>query len=284
MSKESLETYALAHGLKPMGVRAPLFAYLREAWQRRDFAWTFAVLNQEAENSRTRLGAWWGLLVPLLQSLIYGLIFGVILGSTRAPNFIPFLVVGVFLFTFISGAFQTGASSITGNTGLLKSISFPRITLPLSATLRQLLALMPTLLILFAVVLVFDRAVKWEIFYLPAIVALMFGFGFGVALITARLTVQIRDLTKLLPFLTRILFYVSGVFYTPAHLGINDSIFGFLVSINPIFSLLSLARGALVTGYSVNASDWINATIWTAAVLVIGIIYFWRAEERYGDD
>lgn len=284
MSKESLETYALAHGLKPMGVRAPLFRYLREAWTRRDFAWTFAMLNQEAENSRTRLGAWWGILVPLLQSLIYGLIFGIILGSTRAPNFIPFLVVGVFLFNFISGSLQTGASSITGNVGLLKSISFPRITLPLSAAMRQLLGLLPTLLIMFAVVAIFDRSIKWEIFYLPLIIALMFGFGFGVALIAARLTVEVRDLTKVLPFLTRILFYVSGVFYTPAHLGLNDSIFGFLVSINPVFSFLSLARGALVTGYSVNASDWINASIWTVVVVVVGIVYFWQAEERYGDD
>jgi len=284
MSKESLETYALAHGLKPMGVRAPLFKYLREAWMRRDFAWTFAMLNQEAENSRTRLGAWWGILVPLLQSLIYGLIFGVILGSTRAPNFIPFLVVGVFLFNFISGSLQTGASSITGNAGLLKSISFPRITLPLSAAMRQLLGLLPTLLIMFAVVVIFDRSIKWEIFYLPAIIALMFGFGFGVALVAARLTVEVRDLTKVLPFLTRILFYVSGVFYTPAHLGLNDSIFGFLVSINPVFSFLSLARGALVTGYSVNASDWLNASIWTVVVVVVGIVYFWQAEERYGDD
>lgn len=284
MSKESLEAYARANGLTPMGVRAPLLPYLREAWLRRDFAWTFAVLNKEAENSRTRLGAWWGILVPLLQSLIYGLIFGVILGASRAPNFIPFLVVGVFLFNFISGTLQSGASAITGNAGLLKSISFPRITLPLSAAMRQLLNLLPTLLIMFAVVLLFDRTIKWEILYLPAVLALMFVFGFGIALIAARLTVQIRDLTKLLPFLSRILFYVSGVFYTPEHLGLEDSWFGVLVSVNPVYAFLSLARGALVTGYEINATDWITASVWTVAVLIFGIIFFWRAEERYGDD
>lgn len=284
MSADNIESYALANGLKPVGVRAPLFTYLREAWTRRDFAWTLAVYSKEAENSRTRLGAWWSLLVPLIQSLIYGLIFGIILGSSRAPNFIPFLVTGVFLFNFVSGSLQTGASSITSNTGLLRSISFPRIALPLSAVMRQFLNLLPTLPILFVVIIVFDRAVKWEIFYLPAVIALIFLFGLGIALIAARLTVQVRDLTKLLPFITRMLFYVSGVFYTPTHLGLGDTFFGTLVAINPVYAFMSLARGALVTGYEVSAMDWVIAGAWSAVVLVVGLVYFWRAEERYGDE
>ncbi|MEN9740584.1 MAG: hypothetical protein RLZ72_850 [Actinomycetota bacterium] len=284
MTSDGLESYALANGLKPMGVRAPLGQYLREAWIRRDFAWTLAVLGKEAENSRTRLGAWWSLLVPLIQSSIYGLIFGIILGSHRAPNFIPFLVTGVFLFNFVSGSFQTGASSITSNSGLLRSISFPRIALPLSAVFRQVLNLLPTLPIMLVVILIFDHILKWEIVIMPAVIALLFLFGLGIALIAARLTVQVRDLTKLLPFLTRMLFYVSGVFYTPAHLGLGETFFGTIVAINPVYAFMSLARGALVTGYEVHAQDWAIAGVWTAVVLVFGVVYFWRAEERYGDD
>lgn len=281
---ESLESYAHAHGLKRMGARAPLFTYLAEAWRRRDFAWTLAKLSKEAQNARTRLGAWWSLLVPIIQSSIYGLIFGLILGSSRAPNFIPFLVTGVFLFNFVSGSFSTGASSITSNAGLLRSINFPRIALPLASVFRQLLNLLPTLPILLIVVLIFDRTIKVEILYFPLVLTLLFFFGLGVAFIAARLTVQVRDLSKLVPFVTRILFYVSGVFYSPLHWGIDNPIFNAVISLNPVYAFLSLARGSLVTGYEVVAQDWLVAGGWTLAVLVFGIIFFWRAEERYGNE
>ena len=283
MHSESVEQLAARTGLKPIGVRPPLGAYLRETWLRRDFIWTLAVLTREQQNARTRLGAWWTLLLPLIQSSVYGLIFGVILGASRAPNFIPFLVAGVFLFTFVSGAFSTGASSITGNQGLLNSINFPRIVLPLSVVVRQFLNLLPTLPILLVVVIIFDHAVKWELLYLPLILALLLLFGFGVALIAARITVEVRDLNKLVPFVTRVLFYMSGVFFSPESLGITNPVFVALVHYNPVYAFLSLGRGAFVAGYDVTLFDWAVAGGWTLLVLVVGVLFFWRAEERYGE-
>lgn len=281
---ESVETYAAANGLKRIGARAPLLTYLAEAWRRRDFSWAMASLTKEAQNARTRLGSWWSLLVPLIQSSIYGLIFGVLLGSHRSENFIPFLVTGVFLFNFVSGSFSSGASAISSNAGLLRSINFPRIALPLASVFRQLLNLLPTLPILFAVVLIFDFNIKWQILLFPVVLVMLFLFGLGVALIAARLTVQVRDLSKLVPFVTRILFYMSGVFYSPASLGITDPIVNAAVSLNPVYAFLSLARGTLISGYEVLAWDWLVAGGWTFAVLVFGIVYFWRAEERYGNE
>lgn len=283
MHSESVEPLAEHSGLKPIWVRPPLGAYLRETWVRRDFIWTLAVLTREQQNARTRLGGWWTLLLPLIQSSVYGIIFGLILGSSRAPNFIPFLVAGVFLFTFVSGSFSTGASSITSNQGLLNSINFPRIVLPLSVVVRQFLNLLPTLPILLVVSIIFDRAIKWELLYLPLILALLLLFGFGAALIAARITVEIRDLNKLVPFVTRVLFYVSGVFFSPESLGVTDPVFVAFIHYNPVYAFLSLGRGAFVDGYEVTLFDWAVAGGWTLVVLVVGVIFFWRAEDRYGE-
>ena len=281
MSTENLGAYARAHGLKAMGSRPPYLEYLRETWRRVEFAWTLAALNKEAENAHTRLGAWWMLIVPIIQSSIYGLIFGIILGSLRAPNFIPYLITGVFLFSFISGSFATGASSITGNQGLIRSINFPRMVMPMSAVFRQFINLMPTIPVLVVIVVIFCQAIKWQIVILPVILAMMVLFGFGIALIAGRLTVQIRDLSKLVPFVTRIMFYTSGVFFHPSHVGLTGGWVETILNLNPIYCFLSLARGTLVTGYELEARHWLVAGLWTLGVVVVGSIYFWRAEERY---
>lgn len=281
---DTTEDYANEHGLRRIGARPPFFWYLREAWQRRDFAWTMAYLSRESKHARTRLGVWWSLLLPILQSLIYGLIFGVLLGSHRSPDFIPFLVTGVFLFNFVSGSFSAGAASITANSGLLRSMHFPRIVMPASAVLEQFLNLLGTIPLMLIVVLAYDFSFSVEFLYFPLVIVMLALFGFGVALIASRLTVDVRDLSKLIPFVTRILFYMSGVFYNPAKLGIDNPFIVGAMELNPVYAFLSLARGALLAGYEVTTFNWLVASGWTIGVLVFGMVYFWRAEERYGND
>ncbi len=281
---DTIDEYAGEHGLRRIGTRPRLGNYIAEAWRRREFSWTMALLSRRSRHARTRLGVWWSVLLPLLQSMVYGLIFGVLLGSHRSPDFIPFLVTGVFLFTFVSGSFSAGALSISANAGLLRSINFPRIVLPVSAVVEQLLNLLGTLPILFVVALAFDLSVKVEFLLFPLVIALLALFGLGVALIASRLTVDVRDLSKLIPFVTRILFYVSGVVYNPERLGIDNPIIGGAMELNPVYAFLSLARGTLIAGYEVTIFHWIVAGSWTLVLLVLGTVYFWRAEERYGND
>ena len=86
----NLADYATSKGLTQVGVRPKFGEYLKQVWQRRDFALVMSIYASESANARSRLGGWWLVLVPSLQAFTYGLIFGFILGSLRPANFIPF--------------------------------------------------------------------------------------------------------------------------------------------------------------------------------------------------
>ena len=278
----SLAEYAKQNGLTKVGARDPLLSYVKHAWQRRDFAYVMALYTDQANSSRNRLGRWWLVLVPTLQAAVYGLIFGILLGGSRPENFIPFLITGVFLFSFLQGAYSSGANSVTSNIGLVRSLSFPRILLPINALIQQVFSLLPQVALLLITLLLFQQQVTWNWLYLIPILLLMVVFGFGLATISARLTVHVQDLNKLNPFLTRVMFYVSGIFFSIETVLKDYPVAMQIATWNPVYVYISLARGAMVEGYAMTAGMWIAAVAWAFGLLIVGTIFFWRAEERYG--
>lgn len=270
--------------LTRVGARPPLATYLRDVWRRREFAFALARYRIEAENRQNRLGLAWVVLKPLLNAGLYGSIFGILLASGRPDHFVEFLIIGVFVFEFFATSFTSGAKSITANTALVQSLSFPRMTLPLAVVLQRFLQFVPMLAIMLVVVAAFGHTISWTWLLLVPLVLLLLGFNTGLALVTARLTVHVRDLTNLLPFLTRITFYTAGIFYSIEERFADEPIVLRIADAVPIHEFLSLARAILLDGplYEVRPEYWLYATAWTIGMLVVGSVFFWAAEERYG--
>ena len=281
----SLQQYAESHGLKRVGQRPPFVSYVKEAWQRRDFAWTMANFANQSANARNRLGRWWLLLTPAIQGATYGLIFGFILGSDNRPeNYIAFLFIGVFLFGFMSGSVTSGATAVTGNAGLVKSLSFPRVLLPVSTTIQQLIGLLPQLALMVLTVLVTGNPVAWKFLLLIPAVILLILFAAGMAMFASRVTVQFGDITKLIPFALRVLFYTSGIFFSLEKV-LKDVPYGFAVAqVNPFYAFIHLVRGILLPNaeYALTSTSWIICGAWALFLPLLGVIFFWKAEERYG--
>lgn len=272
-------------GLERVGARAPLGEYLAELWERRHFAYTLARFRIQATMSENRLGIAWVVIRPIFTAIIFGTIFGLIMPKgTRPDNFIPFLVVGVFTFEYFSKSFSAGAKSITSNASLVRSLNFPRMLLPLASVLQQLFELIPMLAVMAAIVLITGEPLTWSWLLVPVVFALMTMFNLGVALISARLTVHLRDVTQIIPLLTRILFYSSGIFYALDKVLADKQGLLKVVELNPLYDFISLVRAQMVTGNSVEPSEWIVVSIASIAILGIGLVFFWRAEERYGRD
>jgi teichoic acid transport system permease protein len=271
-------------GLARVGARPPLGAYLREVWARRQFILSLAQFRIEADNQRNRLGMLWVVLQPILEASVYGLVFGMLLAGSRPPNFVEFLVIGVFMFQFFSSTFAAGSKSITGNIALLQSLSFPRMTLPISLVVQRLLLFIPTIGIMLILVMLTGNKPQVNWLLLIPLVGIFFFFNAGLTLITARLTVHVRDLKQLLPFITRILFYTSGLFFSvDARFKDHPKILRF-ADFQPIHEFLTLARGILLDGkaYEVKMNYWLYTSIWAFGIFAVGVVFFWVAEERYG--
>lgn len=272
-------------GLERVGARPPLSKYLAELWTRRHFAYTLAGYRIRATMSENRLGLGWIVLRPVMTAVIFGTIFGVILkADSRPTNFIPFLVTGVFVFEFFSSSFSKGAKAITSNAALVRSLSFPRMLLPLASVIQQVFELFPVIAVMGIIVVLSGEPITWNWLLVPAILAIMTMFNLGVALISARLTVHLRDVTQIIPMITRILFYSSGIFYSIDLVLADKPEILRLVPLNPVYDFIALIRAQMVTGNEAHLSEWVIASGAAVLTLFVGVIFFWRAEERYGRD
>lgn len=280
----TLAAAAEGYGLHRVGARPSFWAYLKEAWSRREFVVTMARYRLRADLEGNRLGVLWLVLQPVLNAIVYGVIFYFLQGDRRPPDFAAHVVIGVFLFQFFSKSLTNGAKSITGNQALVQSLAFPRITLPLGEVIEQFIALLPSLALLAVFLPIMGHWPSWSWLQLIPLLALYTLFNTGVALIAARLTVHVRDLTQLLPFVSRILFYTSGVLFDVNRIFDRYPVVLELYNFHPIYQVLQMARAALMGGHDYPPLYWAYFSAWTLVTFALGLGFFWVAEERYGRD
>ncbi|GGK87268.1 MULTISPECIES: ABC transporter permease [Streptomyces aurantiacus group] len=283
---------AAKYGLSVSGARPGLVEYVRQLWGRRHFILAFSQAKLTAQYSQAKLGQLWQVATPLLNAAVYFLIFGLILQADRGMGikvYIPFLVTGVFVFTFTQSSVMAGVRAISGNLGLVRALHFPRASLPISFSLQQLQQLLFSMLVLFCVTIGFGSypSLKW-LAILP-ILALQFLFNMGLAMIMARLGSKTPDLAQLMPFVLRTWMYASGVMFSiplmlegrDLPLWITD-----VLQWNPAAIYMDLMRWTLIDGYEWDVNlppfAWLVAVGWAVLVAASGFVYFWKAEERYG--
>ncbi|MFJ7996025.1 ABC transporter permease [Streptomyces sp. NPDC096310] len=280
---------AAKYGLSVSGARPGLRDYVRQLWGRRHFILAFSQAKLTAQYSQAKLGQLWQVATPLLNAAVYYLIFGLILQTKRGiPQevFVPFLVTGVFVFTFTQSSVMAGVRAISGNLGLVRALHFPRASLPVSFSLQQLQQLLFSMVVLVTVAVVFGSypSLSW-LLVLPAL-ALQFLFNTGLALIMARLGSKTPDLAQLMPFVMRTWMYASGVMFSiPIMLKGKPGWIADVLQYNPAAIYMDLVRFALIDGYgseNLPAHVWLVALAWSVLLGVVGFVYFWKAEERYG--
>ncbi|GHJ36429.1 ABC transporter permease [Streptomyces sp. TS71-3] len=280
---------AARYGLTVSGSRPSLPEYVRRLWQRRHFITAFATAKLTSQYSQAKLGQVWQIMTPLLNAAVYYLIFGLLLNSKRGvPDYIPFLVTGVFVYTFTQQSVMAGTRAISGSLGLVRALHFPRASLPISFCLQQLQQLLFSMCALIVICVCFGvpPAFSW-LLAIPAL-TLQFTFNAGLAMIMARLGSNTPDLSQLMPFVLRTWMYMSGVMWSINKLLDGRSVPGFvklLLQANPAAVYIDLMRFSLIDSFHADQLPphvWALAVGWALVAGVGGFIFFWQAEETYG--
>ncbi|WP_043267887.1 ABC transporter permease [Streptomyces sp. CT34] len=280
---------AQKYGLAQSGARPSLAEYIRQLWDRRHFISAFSSARLTAQFSQAKLGQVWQVATPLLNALVYYLIFGLLIGTRKGvPDYVPFLVTGVFIFTFTQSSVMAGTRAISGSLGLVRALHFPRACLPISFSLMQLQQLLISMGVLVAILLGFGQVPTWSwLLVIPAL-ALQFVFNTGLAMVMARLGSKTPDLAQLMPFIMRTWMYASGVMFSidlilkGKHV---PHIVEVLLYANPAAVYIDLVRFALIDSFKAHQLPphvWAFAGGWALLAGVAGFVYFWKAEERYG--
>jgi teichoic acid transport system permease protein len=314
-----LAALAAQYGLSPSSARPRLIPYMRLVWDRRHFIVAYATARNVSMYTEAKLGQLWQVLTPLLNSAVYYLIFGIIFQANRGiEHYIAYLVIGVFFFSFTERSIVVGSTVMRANLPLIRALHFPRACLPLAYVLVEFQQLLLSMLVVFAVVLGEGERPTWYWLFLLPVLLLQGTFNMGAALLMARLGAGAQDFSQLIPFLTRVWRYFCGVMYSLTSLPSYASLplWGKdLIALNPAAVYISLARYALMASQRANAAGakpynlmkctlfnsthspplqaychpnvvtsqlWVAGIGWAVVTLMVGVVFFWQAETRYG--
>ncbi len=270
-------------GLQRVGVAASLGRYLRDLWAWRSFVITVPLNDMRAQNQDTVFGQLWHLLNPLLLALIYYVIFGLILGISRGgvDNYVAFLIVGVITFNYTRTSTRSGAGIIVRNRKLVQSINFPRVALPISALLENVLSHVIAIGVMWVVLVATGIRPSTTWLLVGPIIVIQSLFNLGLAMFVARFAFHFRDTQQFLPYALRIWFYVSGVLIPIEARFVAMPTARAILQANPIYIIIDVSRDAFMYGV-VDQQQLAVAAAWALALFVGGFWYFRRAEHEYG--
>jgi teichoic acid transport system permease protein len=250
-------------GLPPMRV------YVRSLWSRRTFISEFSRSELREQNYGSVFGQLWLILNPLLLSAVYFLLIYVIGGSSDATRF-GHLTASLFLFYLIANSLTGGVKAITSGQRLILNTSFPRVMLPISATVIALFKFIPTIFVFAIIHVIIGLPYSWQMFWAIPILAL------GMAILISCINVYFRDISSMLPYLTRSLLYLSPILYEATN--VSDRIKTLEIA-NPIFYLLDAWSRVVVHAQAPSMNGLIHATAWALFLFLTGT-YFFLSRER----
>ena len=259
------------------GLRRPAW---RTLWQARELVGFFALRDLRVRYKQAALGVVWVLLQPLATVVIFTLVFSRLarVDSEGVP-YPLFALVGMVVWTYLSGAVSRGSESLVNNPELVTKVDFPRIAAPAAAVLPGLADLLVSLLPVLALLVGYGRNPGWAALALPLWLALAVLTGFGFSLWLAALNVRFRDVRQALGPLLQILLFASPVAY-PSSLVPGWA--GLVYALNPAVGIIGLARWSLL---GTPWPGWSLAVSVTVLLLVLGagLVYFQRASRWFAD-
>lgn len=282
LSFEEAQKRATELGLVRVDHVRGLFDYIKEGWQTRHFTFNLAVSRLISNSSQNRLGLFWEFLNPIMTAGMYYVAFGLLLGTKKdSPNFIFFLIAGVLTFSLFVQSFQGSAKALIADKELAANIRFPEILVPVAASLQALLRSLPTMTLLIPVAFLTGVPFSWLWLLLPFQLLLTVVLGWAFGLLLSRPMARFRDLSELMPIMTRVMMFTSGIFFDVSirFAKVPEPIHMLAVN-SPVALLLDLTRGLFIHEDLPARIQIYGLLGVTAVVTVLGVVLFWSGERR----
>ena len=243
--------------------------YLFEQMVRRE-------LRQKYKGSA--LGIVWYVVNPLVLMGAYYLMFGVIFKATSEPDYPLFLLVGLVVWVFFSQAVLGAAPSLLEQGALVRKARFPRETIPGAVVTVQLITFLVLLGLLAPVTLAIRGTLDPALLMLPVILACLFAFVLGFALVVSVLHAYFRDVAPILAAALLPWFFLSPIFFDPGRITQQKAAVFALEWVNPVAPFIVAVRDVLYGGAVPDAP--VLAYVLLAAVLSLfgGLALFRRMQ------
>ncbi len=259
---------------------------LGEVWRYRDLLRVLVHRDFVSNYKQTILGPLWFFIQPILTTAMFVIIFGNIakIGTDGIPMII-FYLAGITLWNYFSECLNKTATVFKDNAALFGKVYFPRLIMPLSIIVSNLVRFSIQFLLFLIIWVYYLSSTKtihpnFYIAFFPFLILLMGGMALGIGLIISALTSKYKDLIFLLTFSIQLWMYATPVIYPLS--SIPDK-YKWLINLNPVSSIIEVFRyGFLGKG----EFSWITVSYsvaFTILIIILGFIIFNKVEKTFMD-
>ncbi len=259
---------------------------LKEIWKYRDLIILFVKRDITTAYKQTILGPVWIVINPLLSTVVFTVIFGVIadIPTDGVPQFL-FYLSGNILWGFFSSCLNRGSGTFLGNARLFGKVYFPRLVMPISGIIYNLINFLLQTVVFVILVIVYSLIganVHPNIFILftPLLVLHTALLGTAIGLIISSITTKYRDLNVLVSFGVSLLMYITPVVYPVSKVPEN---FRWLMLLNPVAPIVESYRYAFLGCGSFPWPYLLISLAVTIILLIWGVLVFNKVEKNFID-
>jgi lipopolysaccharide transport system permease protein len=261
--------------------------HLKDVWNYRDLMWLFVRRDFVAQYKQTVLGPIWHFVQPILTTAMFLLVFGKIAKiSTDGIAPVAFYMSGITLWGYFSSCLTSTANTFVGNASIFGKVYFPRLVLPLSVVISNIVKLGIQLLLLIVVIGYYHFngypfQFRWELLLIPILVFQLAALGLGLGVIISSVTTKYRDFSVLLGFAIQLYMYITPIVYPLSF--VENKSYKWLILANPLTPVIETFRYTLFGVGTISPSLVLYSILFTAFAFFTGIVLFNRVEKTFMD-
>jgi len=260
--------------------------HLSELWRYRDLIMLFVRRDFVAVYKQTILGPLWFLIQPLLTTIVFTVIFGRIakIPTDGIPQML-FYLSGVVVWNYFAGCLNKTSDTFVGNAYLFGKVYFPRLAVPVSVVISNLITFGVQFILFAGFWLYFyingsTGNPQLSILFLPLLVLQMAALGLGFGIIVSSLTTKYRDLSQLVGFGVQLWMFATPIVYPSSQIPVK---WQWLIALNPMAPIIEFFRFSFLGVGTVSPLHMMLSALTTLLVLATGIILFSRIEKSFMD-
>lgn len=224
---------------------------------------------------------WW-ILDPILFMLVYSFLSQIVFNS-KEENFAVFVFIGLTAWDFFNRTITNSVKLVKGNKSTVIKIYIPKYTLILSRMYVNGFKMLISFGLVIVSMILSGVPFSLHLLYIPLILMVLFAVTFGFSMIFMHFGVFIEDLANVVAVLLRLVFYVSGVFYS-----ISDKLEGFSKPVamllsygNPVALTISSLRDIMLYNRAPNIAALLIWLVLGILISVIGVATVYKYENSY---
>ncbi len=259
---------------------------IKELWGYRDLIVLFVRRDFVSQYKQTILGPLWFFIQPIISTIFFTIVFAKVAKiSTAGLPPVIFYLSGTIAWNYFSTTLLKTSYTFTSNASIFGKVYFPRLTVPVSIAISNLIQFAVQFLLLAIVIIYysfkgFDFKFDLTLILIPPMLLLLAGLGLGFGIIISSLTTKYRDLRQLVSFGVQLWMYITPVIFPLSSI---EGKYKFFFLINPLTGIVETFRTILLGIGQINYFNLLYSSVFMLFLLLFGILLFNRIERNFMD-